>query len=229
MAARKKPATDVVPPLGLRRRLLAAAGAMATPRRRRLWKWLLAELAIVFLGVSLASLADDYRRHREDAALSRQIRGALDRSLVGLEEHERTVGGPLDAMLARYDSERRRGLRPLPPVYREEMAERPPVLVWEALVETGGARLMPPELLFDFARFFNRMDGLGERYIRYNQFTEERVLPAVELGAAHFYGPDGTLKAEYREYVERLRELRHMEKAMVGEGAKLRAAMSALD
>jgi hypothetical protein len=220
---------EPAPPLGLRRRLLAAAAAMATPRRRRLWKWLLAELAIVFLGVSLASLADDYRRHREDSALSRQIRGALDRSLVGLEEHERTVGGALDAMLARYDSERKSGLRPLPPLYRESNAERPPVLVWEALVETGGARLLPPELLFDFARFFNRMDSLGERYIRYNQFSEERVLPFVELGAAYFYRPDGALKPEFREHIERLREMRQMEKAMVAEGAQLRAAMSAID
>jgi hypothetical protein len=217
------------PPLGLRRRLLAAAAAMATPRRRRLWKWLLAELAIVFLGVSLASLADDYRGHRADRALSRQVMGALDRSLAGLEEHERRVGGPLDAMIARYDSERRRGLRPIPPLYREEMAERPPILVWEALVETGGARLLPPELLFDFARFFNRMDGLGERYIRYNQFSEERVLPFLEQGAAFFYRPDGSLKPEYREHVERLREMRAMEKAMVAEGAQLRAAMSAID
>lgn len=220
---------EAAPPLGLHRRLLAAAGAMATPRRLRLWKWLLAELAIVFLGVSLASLADDYRRQREDSALGRQIRGALDRSLVGLEEHERTVGGKLDAMLARYDADRKAGLRPLPPIYREDMAERPPVLVWEALVETGGARLLPPELLFDFARFFNRMDSLGERYIRYNQFSEEKVLPALQLGAAYFYGPDGALKPEYREHLARLRELRQMEKAMVVEGAELRAAMSALD
>ena len=227
--ARAKKKVEPPPPLGLRRRLLAAAAAMATPRRRRLWKWLFAELAIVFLGVSLASLADDYRRHREDAALSRQIRGALDRSLVGLEEHELKVGGRLDAMIARYDSERRRGLRPMPPLYREDMAERPPVLVWEALIETGGARLLPPETLFDFARFFNRMDGLGERYIRYNQFSEERVLPLLELGPAYFYRPDGSLKPEYREHVERLREMRQMEKAMVAEGAKLRKAMSELD
>jgi hypothetical protein len=229
MAARKARVRETVPPLGLHRRLLAAAGAMATPRRRRLWKWLLAELAIVFLGVSLASWADDYRRQREDDALGRQIVAALNRSLVGLEEHERSVGGPLDVRLKRFDAARKRGLRPLPPVYREGMAERPPTLVWEALVETGGARLLPPELLFDFARFFNRMESLGERYIRYNQFSEERVLPLAYRGPAPFYGTDGALKPEYREHVERLRELRQMEKKMVIEGAGLRAAMAGID
>jgi hypothetical protein len=109
------------------------------------------------------------------------------------------------------------------------MAERPPTLVWDALVETGGARLLPPDLLFDFARFFNRMDSLGERYIRYNQFSEDRYLPLVEQGAAAFYRPDGSLKPEYREHVERLRELRQMQRAMVAEGADLRAAMAGMD
>lgn len=229
MAARKRQARKAVPPLGLHRRLLAAVRGAATVRRRRMWKWLLAELAIVFLGVLGASLVDDYRRQREDAALGRQIVAALDRSLVGLEEHERVVGTPLDMKLKRYDEARKRGLRPLPPLYREDMAERPPTLVWEALVETGGARLLPPELLFDFARFFNRMDSLGERYIRYNQFSEERVLPFAHEGPAIFYGADGALKPEYREHIERLRELRQMEKAMVVEGAGLRAAMARMD
>ena len=229
MAARKKPAKEAVPPLGLHRRLLAAAGGLATPRRRRMLKWLLAELAIVFLGVSLASLADDYRRKREGDALSRQVVAALGRSLVDLGKHEKEVGSGLDAELARFDSDRKRGLRPVPPVYREGMAERPPTLVWDALIESGGARALPPDLLFDFARFFNRMDSFGERYIRYNQFSEERFLPVVEQGETAFYRPDGSLKPDFREHLERLRELRRMEKALLAEGVELRSALDAID
>ena len=210
MAARRSRTREPEPPLGLQRRLLA-------------------ELAIVFLGVSLASLADDYRREREDDALSRQVVAALGRSLVDLGKHEHDVGTGLDAELARFDSDRKRGLRPVPPVYREGMAERPPTLVWNALIESGGARLLPPDLLFDFARFFNRMDSFGERYIRYNQFSEERFLPVVEQGEAAFYRPDGSLKPDFREHLERLRELRRMEKALLAEGAELRSALDALD
>jgi hypothetical protein len=228
MAARRRRAEDAAPPLGLHRRLLAAVGAAATPRRRRLWKWLLAELAIVFLGVSLASWADDYRQHRSDRALSRQILAALDRSLVDLEKHESTIGRGLDSELARFDAQRRRGLRPVPPVYREPMAERPPTLVWGALVETGGARLLPPNLLFDFARFFNRLDSFGERYIRYNDFSEERFLPLADKGEGVFYDAGGALKPEFREHLARLRELRAMQKQMVKDGAKLRAAVAAV-
>lgn len=228
MAARKARARAAVPPLGLHRRLLAAVGAIGTPRRRRLWKWLLAELAIVFLGVSLASWADDFRQHRADQALSRKILAALDRSLVDLDKHERSVGKELDAKLARFDAQRKQGLRPVPPVYRESMAERPPALIWGALVETGGGRLLPPDLLFDLARFFNRMDSLGERYIRYNQFSEERFLPLTGQGSAIFYEAGGALKPEFREHVARLRELRDLQKAMVADGAKLRAAMAAV-
>ena len=229
MAARKAKARQAAAPLGLHRRLLTAAGEMATPRRRRLWKWLLAELAIVFLGVSLASYAEDYRQHRSDQALSRQVVAALGRSLVDLGKHEHEVGSGLDAELARFDSDRKRGLRPVPPVYREGMAERPPTLVWNALIESGGARMLPPDLLFDVARFFNRMDSFGERYIRYNQFSEERFLPVVEQGESAFYQPDGSLKPDFREHVERLRELRRMEKALLAEGAELRSALAALD
>ncbi|MGZ8997623.1 MAG: hypothetical protein ACXW2T_02090 [Allosphingosinicella sp.] len=176
--------------------------------------------------MSLASWADDYRQHRSDRALSRQILSALDRSLVDLEKHEQTVGKGLDSELERFDAQRRQGLRPVPPVYRETMAERPPTLVWGALVETGGARLLPPDLLFDFARFFNRMDSLGERYIRYNQFSEERFLPVADKGEGVFYDAGGTLRPEYREHIARLRELRDMQKQMVADGTTLRAAVA---
>ena len=228
MAARKARSKAAAAPLGLHRRLLAAAGATATPRRRRLWKWLLAELAIVFLGVSLATWADDFRQHRADQALSRQILAALDRSLVDLDTHEHDVGRGLDAALLRFDAERKQGLRPIPPIYRESMAERPPTLVWGALVEAGGARLLPPDLLFDFARFFNRLDSLGERYIRYNQFSEERFLPLADRGPANFYETDGALKPEYREHIARLRELREMQRQMVRDSARLRAGIAAV-
>jgi hypothetical protein len=229
MAARKSRTREAEPPLGLHRRLLAAAGAMATPRRRRLWKWLLAELAIVFLGVSLASLADDYRQHRSDAALGRQVVAALDRSLARLETHERLLSRRMAVDMARFEADRKRGLRPIPPLYREDMAERPPTLVWEALVETGGARVLSPDILFEAAIFFNRMDGLGERYIRYNQFTEQVFLPLARQGGAGFYDPNGALKPEFSEHLERMNEIVLMEKSMAAEGASLRRAIAAME
>ena len=204
-------------------RMVSAIRRFASPERRRSWKWLFAELLIVFLGVYAAVIADSWRERRVLAAQTDRIVTSIYESLQDLERHDRIQGAAIDTMLRRFESDLRAGRRPIPVVYREPGGERPPhSRFWDALVAAGGAQILPPELLFQLANFVNNMDSFGERYVRYAEFAESEVLPLVPGGAAGFYASDGTLRPEFASHVERLRELRGLERRLVGQASELR-------
>ncbi|MGQ0558732.1 MAG: hypothetical protein ACT4OE_03985 [Sphingosinicella sp.] len=205
---------------------MASFRGFASPRRRRIWRWLLAELAIVFLGVYGASQVDDWRRARADDEQRRLVVASLEQFLDDLRQHDRTAWRGIDRQLAVFEAARNRGERPVPPYYREYRGERPPTQIWDALIASGGARLLPPDLLFDVARIINNMDSIGERYVRYNAFTETRLMQLAGAPAGLFYEANGTLKGDYRVHLAALREIREIERSLVIDAAGLSRRLS---
>jgi hypothetical protein len=222
---KRQPAPAPAPP-----QQFAAIRSFANRRRLRSWRWLLAELLIVFLGVYGAVLADSWRERRALAAQTVRIVASLEEALRDLDLHDHNQGAAIDAMLARFDAELRQGRRPMPVFYREPGGERPPhSRFWEAVVAAGGAQILPPDLMFRFANFINNMDSFGERYVRYTQFTESRVLPLLPRGAAGFYATDGALLSEFAAHIDRLRELRALEHRLVLQANALRNHIQSLE
>ena len=221
------PSDGHLPPLGLRARAIAAARAIGTRRRLRTWRWLLAELVIVFLGVYGAVVAQGWRERQADVAMARQMTASLERAIRNIEEHDRRQGAEIEAMIRAFDARRAAGERPAPPIYREPGAERPPhSSFWQSITASGGARLIEPDLLYSIHDFLNSMDSIGERYVRYAGFTESRVLPWAN-DPSHFYGSDGHLLPEYAAYVDRLRELRAMERETMVDARQIRRRLVA--
>ena len=89
---------------------------------------------------------------------------------------------------------------------------------------TGAARALDPKLFFQLARFHSRADSFGDRYLRYNDFSEERVLPHTSEPGT-FYDERGQLRPEYAAYVDRLRDLQRELRALITEAAQLRDAL----
>ena len=178
------------------------------------------ELTIVFVGVTAAFALENYRQSREDAAYQHAMVGELRASMDDFATHGAAIDRDISTLLSNFGEARRRGKAPPLPVYRESGGERPPTRPWDGIVATGAARSLDPKLFFRLAVFYSRADSFGERYLRYNAFTEERVLPYVS-NPAFFYERNGQLKPEYDAYVDRLRDLRREMHALVVEAAKL--------
>ena len=89
---------------------------------------------------------------------------------------------------------------------------------------TGAARALDPELFFRLARFHSRADSVGDRYLRYNNFSEGRVLPYTSEPSI-FYDARGQLTLEYAAHLDRLRDLQRELRAMITEAAQLRDAL----
>lgn len=178
------------------------------------------ELIIVFVGVTAAFALENYRQAREDATYQHAMVGELRASMDDFATHGGEIDRHIATLLSNFAEARKEGKTPALPVYRETGGERPPTRPWDGIVATGAARSLDPKLFFRLAVFYSRADSFGERYLRYNRFTEERVLPYASTPAV-FYDQRGQLKPEYSAYVDRLRDLEREMHALVAEGAKL--------
>lgn len=183
------------------------------------------ELIIVFVGVTAAFALENFRQAREEAAYRHRMVAALRASLDDWAVHGGDIDRQMSAMLRNFDAALAKGERPNLPVYRETGGERPPTSAWTGIVATGAARSLDPSLFFRLARFYNRADSIGDRYQRYNNFSEERVLPYVAEKDV-FYNRNGKPKPEFTAYVDRLRDLHKEERAIVVEAINLRDALS---
>ena len=178
------------------------------------------ELVIVFVGVTAAFALENYRQARQEAAYQHAMVGELRASMDDFATHGVEIDRHIGTLLSSFAAASTQGKMPPLPIYRESGGERPPTRVWDGIVATGAARSLDPKLFFRLAVFYSRADSFGDRYLRYNAFTEERVLP-YSSNPAIFYDPRGRLKPEYAAYVDRLRELQTEMHALVVEAASL--------
>jgi hypothetical protein len=182
------------------------------------------ELVIVFVGVTAAFALENAREAREEAEYQDRMVAALRASLEDWAVHGGQIDRQIGSMLRDFELARRGGQQAALPVYRESGGERPPTRAWDGIVATGAARALEPQLFFRLARFYSRADSFGDRYIRYNIFTEERVLPHAKEPKS-FYQEGNRLRPEFAAYVDRLRDLQREERALVAEAAELRDAL----
>lgn len=194
--------------------------------RGRDWFGVGIELFTVVLGVLLGLQAAQWTAAKQERAYRDQVAGALQQSLADFYVHGARIEQAMIAKATEFERARVAGQRPSPPVYRESGGERPPTEVWHAVVATGVARTIEPRLLFRFASFYSRAENFGERYIRYNQFSETQVLPYLET-PAHFY--DGAnLRPEYAAYIERLRDLSQASARISDDARRLQRDLKAM-
>jgi hypothetical protein len=78
-------------------------------------------------------------------------------------------------------------------------------------------------MFFSLAKFYGRAESSGDRYQRYNSFTENRVLPYLGQPAVFYDG--GKLRPEYAAYVERLRDFRDDGHQLIVQARQLRDAL----
>lgn len=174
--------------------------------RERDWFEIGFELFVVVLGVILGMEASRWTEAREDAQYRHQMIAAMDETLGDYIDSGHHIHAEIVGALNDYSRRVAAGQHPVPPYLRFPLLDRPPTRGWDAMVATGLARAIDPKIVFQLAMHFSRADSFGDRYARYNQFTEDEILPYAS-SPGHFYGPDGKLAQPYRSHIQRLREL----------------------
>lgn len=197
-------------------------------KHRSLIGKLVFEIVIVFVGVTAAFALEATRQDRQNNQYRHAMLGALAATLDDTIEHNQEFEEFVDRQLAVFDAALARGEHPKLPVFRESGAERPPTRIWDGVVSTGAAKELDPDLFFALAMFYTRMDSIGEKYIRYNDFTEQHVFP-LGPDQTGVYDPEtGRLKPEFAAYVDRLRDLDQVTKELDVKATDLRARLNKL-
>lgn len=198
-------------------------------RHRALIGKFLFEFVVIVVGVTIAFALEGVRRDREDARYRESMIAALLPTLDNVIQHNDRMAKEMNAKLAAFDKDIATGKRPALPVYREgggRGGERPPTRAWDGIVSTGAARTLSPELFFELSLFYTRQESVGERYIRYNDFTENRVL-ALGRDPAPMYDSSGRLKPEFAAHLDRLGDILAVNGMLTTQANELRRKLGA--
>jgi len=185
----------------------------------KLWRssrFLLAELVVVFLGVYGAFWVDNYREEQDRKERTEQVILVLQQDLKDFIDVSGSFVDHVDKGLREWFEARDRGEMPPPFVFRVYGAEKPPLSTWEAVRQAQLAELLQANLLYELGFYYNEISGIGDRYIRYVEFTESEVLPLLKTESSSFYREDGsTLLPRFEANMDRLREWNDLSRGTV--------------
>src|SRR4051794_8527983 len=187
------------------------------------WFGVAIEMLAVVLSVILGLEASQWNAQRGEAQYRRQMIAAFDQSLADFEGGGINAHRKAAAALADFKAGLKAGRRPPPPILHYVALDRPPTRAWDAIVSTGAARDLDPQIFFRLAALYSSADSWSDRYQRYNQFSEAEVLPYVN-DADHFYR-NGKLLPIFAGHIDRMIELVNHADRMTREARVLRGEL----
>jgi len=169
------------------------------------WMAIGIDLVIVVLGVFLGMQVSNWNEDRIEQARSAVIVDAFRSELSDYITVTRSFNRRVEKGLAAFDAARARGEHPAPFFLRIPGSDRPPTAVWQVAQQSGLGDMLHPSLTFELGFFYSEIGGVGDKFARYSEFVEGRVLPQVSEPDS-FYDANGNLKSDYQQNMERLHE-----------------------
>lgn len=171
------------------------------------WSALAFEFIIVVVGVLAAFWVEGYRERRAHAERTALVIETLRQDMQSSIRFDVASVAERRAGFVEWKAARARGEHPPPYFWRIRGAETPPMLVWDAVLNSSPVELIHPGLLFDLAFYYSEREGIAVKHLRYTAFLEREILPYLGGDPAYFYTADGTeLKPQFAAYMDRLRE-----------------------
>jgi len=178
---------------------------LAASIRKQDWFAISIEFVLLVLGVFLGIQVANWNEDRQERQRIAVIVEAIHTDLHDSDEVLQQVSRQIEAGLAAFKAARARGERPPPYYLRIPGSDTPPQFVFEAAMQAGIVDLIDPQLMFDLGFYYSERDGIGAKLIRYVGFVESEILPRLGEPAS-FYDESGTLKPEFAQNMDRLRE-----------------------
>lgn len=187
----------------------------------------LAQLTLIFVGVTLAFVFEGWRKQLDEAADVRQTVDGLIIELGHYERHGNELARLMRQSIEAWHEEDRAGRQAPLALQRIPGAPFPPAAAWNSAVASGVANKLDPALRLDLGWYYSEMIGIHANYARLIAYHEREVMPRILQGAGAFYGADGKLKPEFRVHLALYEEfVSDLEKLSPRAGA-LRAQLEA--
>jgi len=188
----------------------------------------LAQLTLIFVGVTLAFVFEGWRKQLDEAADMRQTVEGLITELRHYEEHGTELARLMEQSVETWRAEDRAGRQAVLDLHRIPGAPYPPAAAWNSAVSSGIANKLEPKLRLELGWYYSEMGGIHANYTRHLSFYEREVMPRVLEGAPAFYGPDGKLKSEFRVHLALYEEFVADLKRLSAQGGELRRKLESL-
>ncbi len=183
---------------------------MRTEKTWRSSRFLLAELIVVFLGVYGAFWVDSYRDAQQREERTDKVILALMQDLKDAIEVTGHFRNSIEIGLQEWADSRARGETPPPYVFRIYGSVKPPLSTWDAVRQSQVSELLESNLLFELGFYYNELSGMGDKLVRYGEFTELEVLPRLKQEDTNFYGEDLELLPRFEAHMDRIREMKDL-------------------
>lgn len=191
------PSADVHPPTLL--------GRIVLHLRHQHWTAIAIEFVVVVFGVLLGLQLNNWNEERVEAKRRAEIVRAVITNLNDAIFAQEEMTGQIETGLAGWEKAYADGKKPIPYYFRINGAYKAPA-VWSTFEQMQLTDMFDPVTVFDLSYFYSELGGIGDRYIRYATFLEDKVLPGEIDGEKAFYRTDGSLMPEYRANMDRLRD-----------------------
>ena len=187
----------------------------------------LAQLALIFVGVTLAFVFEGWRKEIDEAAETRQTVKSLMSELGHYEERGLFHAERFEQSIVALREAERAGRREPLLLYRLPGALRPPAAAWEAAVSSGVANRIDPALRLEIGWLYSELVGVHENYRRQVEFAEREVMPRALQGADGFYGPDGRLLPQFQVHIALVAEFAQDVKRLSAKAGELKRKLEA--
>lgn len=161
----------------------------------------LAQLTLIFIGVTLAFVFEGWRKDLNEAADMRKTVDGLIAELAHYDSHGREMARRMKQSVEAWRAEDRAGHQAVLDLVKIPGAPSPPMAAWNSAISSGMISKLEPSLALELGWYYSEYAGIHSNYVRHLPFEENEVMPRVEQGAAAFYGADGKLKPEFRVHL----------------------------
>lgn len=165
------------------------------------------ELVVIFLGVYLAFLMDDYRESKAKEERRTQISKALyeeiDYFVKGAEKNVPLMASALKTWQDQYES----GKKPEPLYFDIIGIDLPTNSMWEATVASGGLNVLEIKTLKALSTFYNGLHLQLEKLKEIQRYAVNKIAPHLENPGYFYHATSNKLKPEYRWHMKRMKYL----------------------
>lgn len=199
--------------------------SMTRLKRTGLGPFLL-EMVFIFVAVTAAFLLDDYRARREGAARAVLLAGAIHQDIADVRRVQMQMVAAIDSGLGAVEAHLADGQRPVPYVLEITGSLRPPAGVWESAGAVGLRDFADPALLFELSFYYGELQGVGDNFARYAEFTEKEFWPLALSDTLQFYEQNGRLRGRFAAHRQQLLDYRSDLTHQIDWGVSLRSGCS---
>jgi hypothetical protein len=175
--------------------------------RGKQWTRLIAELVIIFIGVSAAFVLDNYQSERKENFRRQQIYAAFLEEFNTMSRVYTQVVPLIDSLTTTFISEYEQGK--MPKLKRLHLAIGSQTDVWDAAIQSGALEILDVDLIFQLSSFYAFKGLVNDEFASFRRLTEQYILPNLDKGSEEFYDSRAKeLKEQYRWYLDSMHVIR---------------------